>query len=113
MNGWVAVKELELSYYNKETLLLLTVYPYSGNLIFKFLKSSPDDSVTDYLEVQMQRQAGRQLFALTAVFALVSLCWTFVLGPWHPAKRNVRDTALLAHDPKGGDFCDVILGKFP
>ena len=29
---WIAVKELELSHYNKETLLS-NVYPYYGNLV--------------------------------------------------------------------------------
>ena len=32
MNHGAAVKELELSFYNKETPLF-TIYPYSGNLI--------------------------------------------------------------------------------
>ena len=39
-NCWVAVKELNLSYYIGETLLL-TIYTRYGNLIFKFLNSNP------------------------------------------------------------------------
>ena len=40
LSGWVAVKELILSYRNKETPLL-TTYPYSGNLISQLLNRNP------------------------------------------------------------------------
>ena len=40
LSGWVVVKELILSYNNKETPLLRT-YPYCGNLISQFLNRNP------------------------------------------------------------------------
>ena len=38
--AWVAVKEFNLSYHNSKTILL-TIYPYDGNLNYKFLNSNP------------------------------------------------------------------------
>ena len=44
---WVAVKELELSYHEPETILF-AIYPEDGSLTFKFLNSKPESHGSFY-----------------------------------------------------------------